>query len=287
MSQVQKPVLEQGRDKGMRQLSLFGDSEENPDGGRRYRPILTVAENFKGVLDIDTVKGCSLGMKAYPMGGCYGECYANKIAARYGIDFKTSVSRRLLRSTRVSIYFAVKDHYATWYRIGTAGDPCHDWDNTLDVCEFLQGTGKTPVIITKHWTALSDSHLLRLKTLSAVVNTSTSGLDSDSEIRHRVEQMDRIKEAGAKSVCRVVTCSFGPSQWARQCHEKQEYLLSLSPVVDNPLRATKSNKHVMNGDIILERKNEAIGGGKLVSLHNSSVYLGTCYNCPDQCGVGL
>jgi hypothetical protein len=62
---------------------------------RRYSGILTVTQNGKGCVDVDTVKGCARGMAAYPDGGCYGECYAAKTAARYGIDFTTSVSRRI------------------------------------------------------------------------------------------------------------------------------------------------------------------------------------------------
>jgi hypothetical protein len=110
-------------------------------------------------------------------------------------------------------------------------------------------------------------------------------MDTDLEIKHRTEQISRIQGYGIKSVCRVVTCSFGKSIWAKECKEKQDYLLSLKPVIDNPLRASKANQHVIEGDISLALKGEAIGGGKLVSLHCDSVYLGTCGDCPDQCGV--
>jgi hypothetical protein len=61
--------------------------------------------------------------------------------------------------------------------------------------------------------------------------------------------------------------------------------MTLKPVIDNPLRAEKSNPHVVNGDILLTRRDDAVGGGKLVSLHRDDVYLGTCEACPDQCGV--
>jgi len=33
-----------------------------------YLPILTAVENAKGVLDVDTVKGCTQGMNAHPDG---------------------------------------------------------------------------------------------------------------------------------------------------------------------------------------------------------------------------
>jgi hypothetical protein len=266
-------------------LSLFPVVVERPENGRLYHPFLTASENQKGVLDVDTVKGCTAGIGARPNGGCYNECYAQKIATRYGIDFSVSVSRKLTRATRAEVLYAVKDFKANWYRIGTAGDPCHDWDNTLEVIEFLEDTGKAPVIITKHWVKLSDSHIARLKRLRAVVNTSTSGLDTDNETKHRVRQIERLRAAGVRSINRVVTCNYGTSEWAVAAKRKQDYLLSITPVIDNPLRASKSNPRVISGDIILDRIDAAIGGGKYVSLHDKSVYLGTCNQCPDQCGA--
>ena len=80
---------------GNKQSLLFNDVIESAPG-RYYRPILTITENGKGVLDVDTVKGCTLGMKAHPDGGCYGECYAYKNAHTYGKDFHTSVSRQFI-----------------------------------------------------------------------------------------------------------------------------------------------------------------------------------------------
>jgi hypothetical protein len=253
-----------------------------------YRPILTVVENRKGVLDVDTVKGCTLGMRAYPNGGCYGECYARKNAAMYGIKFEVSVSRKISgREHRGTLNGIMNANPSNWFRIGTAGDPCHDWDNTLVVCRAFryQYTHKIPVIITKHWIAASDSHLRELKELRAVINTSVSGMDSDDEIKYRIQQRDRAKDAGLKSVCRVVTCNYGSSPWAISCREKQDYLMSLTPIIDNPLRACRSNQHVVNGDIRLTRHKESVGGGKYVSLASNNAYLGTCKGCPDQCGV--
>lgn len=261
--------------------------EDDSDSGtpKRYRPILTAAVNQKGVMDVDTVKGCSLGMAAYPDHGCYGECYANKIAHQYGIDFNTSVTRELSHRAWRDTFCSVRDHPASWYRIGTAGDPCHDWESTLQTCERLKETGKTPVIITKHWIAASDDQLERLSKLSAVINTSTSGMDSNPELYYRVGQIERIRSFGIVSVCRVVTCEYGNTDWGREAREKQDYLLSIKPSIDNPLRARQTNQRVLSGDIILTRRDDSIGGGKYVSLHSQAAYLGTCTNCPDQCGA--
>lgn len=48
------------------------------DRGRKYRPVVSACENEKGVLDVDSVKGCSHGLARYGEDGCYGECYAKK-----------------------------------------------------------------------------------------------------------------------------------------------------------------------------------------------------------------
>jgi hypothetical protein len=187
--------------------------------------------------------------------------------------------------TWCDVFCTVRDHPSTWYRIGTAGDPSHDWNNTISVCESLVGTKKTPVIITKHWVTLTDGQIERLQAIPAVLNTSTSGLDTELEIEHRVRQMKRLRGAGIRCVNRVVTCAFGNSEWAKARKDRQDYLLSLGPIIDNPLRAYQSNQHVVNGNILLTRVEEAVGGGKFVSLHDKSAYLGTCKGCPDQCGV--
>ena len=271
----------------MKQLSIF-DGAKGRSTPRRYSNVLTVSINRKGVIDVDTVKGCSLGMAAYPKGGCYGECYAYKNAHTYGFDFRTSVSRQFMgREHKGTLIKLMLRFPARWYRIGTAGDPSHDWTHTVAIVNALWHLHKVPVIISKHWIPMEDWHAEKLRRLGAVVNTSVSGMDSDTEISYRVGQLERLKGLGMRSVCRIVTCQYGASEWARGCQEKQDYLLSLAPIIDNPLRSRKSNPHVISGDIVLTRRGESVGGGKYVSLDSTAAYLGTCAGCPDQCGVDL
>lgn len=260
------------------------------DAGREvlpYLPVLTVSENLKGVLDVDTVKGCYSGMAAYPGTGCYGACYAAKTAKQYGRDFTIAVSRKPAPWSWREVWRQVRDFHANWYRVGTAGDPCHDWENTVTVCEMLQSTGKHPVIITKHWQTASDQQLERLRALSAVLNTSVSALDTEQELRHRLRQIERIRDAGIKSVARVVTCNFGATDWGRERDAVQRALLEFRPMIDNPLRIPASDPRVIAGDLVVSRIAEAVGGGKTVSLHSPDVYLSTCVGCPDQCGAHM
>jgi hypothetical protein len=195
----------------MLQKLLFDEFKPQPKG--QYLPVLTVVKNRKGVIDVDTVKGCTLGMAAYPDGGCYGECYACKMARAYGFNFKISVNRKIVDREHMNTLTIIMQGYpANWYRVGTAGDPCHDWSGTLTTIKALRYSGKIPVIITKHWRKLSDDQIERLRGLSAVVNTSTSGMDSDGEIKHRVGEIERLKGCGVRSVCRVVTANYGSSE---------------------------------------------------------------------------
>jgi len=254
---------------------------------RKYHTALTASINRKGVIDVDTVKGCTLGMRARPGTGCYGECYAHKIAKQYGIAFNVSVNRGFVDQWghRDAIIKQLLGWKPTFYRIGVMGDPCHDWDHTFAVVRALQPAKKTAVIITKHWVRLTDDHLSQLRELDVVVNTSTSGLDTDAETKHRVREFQRLAAAGVTSINRVVTCEYGDSEWAVAANAKQDYLLSLPPVIDNPLRVSPNNPRVLSGEIRTTRRMDSVGGGTLVSLHNQSVFLGHCSKCPDQCGA--
>ena len=219
-----------------------------------YGSRITAVVNKKGVLDVDTVKGCELGMKAHPGGGCYGECYACKTAKTYGMDFTKSISRKLSKKGNSYLLNKVYQHDAGWYRIGTSGDPSHDWDNTIEVCQLLSYTHKTPVIITKHWIELEPYQIEAFADLGAVFNTSVSALDTDEELPYRMEQFERLSEFGVESVLRVVTCDFADTLQGRIMANIQEQLLSNGNAIDNPLRVSKSNPMLLAGDIIAVKK---------------------------------
>lgn len=249
---------------------------------KQYKPYLSASIIRKGVLDIDTVKGCDFGMAKYPDGGCYGLCYAHKTATLYGFDFKKSVSRKL-NGNRAKIEKIVKNHPAPWFRTGNMGDPSHDWDNTVDVCEWLSRF-KVPVIVTKHWIGMSENHAASIRKCGAVVNTSISPLDTDSEIGYRISTFRHLKEIGINSVLRVVTAMFGDTDNGNELKRKQETIFNNFPIIENPLRIPGTDKRVMSGDIVAHRHKD-IGGGSTVSILNQSSYIGICKTCPDQCGV--
>lgn len=253
---------------------------------KRYHDSITATVNAKGCMDVDTVKGCTPGMSAKE-GGCYGECYAAKVATRYGIAFEESVVRGFSdwREHPSTLVKQLRAHHLPWYRIGVMGDPSFDWNHTIAVIAKLRPAEKTAVVVTKHWKTLTDEQLSNLMELDVVFNTSNSALDSPAQMKHRVGQYERLKRYGIRSVNRVVTCAFGDTEWGREAQRRQDYLLSLEPVIDTPLRVSASNPRVLSGDLLTTRRSDCIGGGTLLSLHDASVYLGRCDECPDQCGV--
>ncbi len=255
-------------------------------GLKEYNSVLSATVNRKGVLDIDTVKGCSFGIKKYPKGGCYGLCYAHKIASCYGYDFSKSIIRKNI-NTRI-IENIVKHHKLPWFRIGTMGDPSYDWNFTVCVCEWL-GRFKTPVIVTKHWAAMSDTHIEALRKCGAVVNTSTSPLDDEFEIDYRINKFKQLKEAGINSVLRVVSAKFGATDRGTKLKRIQDGIMNNSPIIDNPLRIPVNDNRVKSGDIITCKRISSVGGFGLstVSVFNRGAFLGKCGVCPDQCGVNF
>jgi len=252
---------------------------------KKYNPNLSASLNRKGVLDVDTVKGCEFGMNKNPNGGCYGLCYACKTATLYGYDFTKSVSRKIVDGKRAHIENMVKKHNAPWFRTGNMGDPSHDWDHTVDVCEWL-GRFKVPVVVTKHWVSMSNNHARTLRKCGAVVNTSVSALDTKKEIKYRVNIFKSLKEIGINSVLRVVSVRFGSTDKGNELKRVQEIIFKNTPIIDNPLRIPMTDKRVISGDIIAQRHKDK-GGGSTVSVLNPNAFVGSCNVCPDQCGVNF
>lgn len=252
---------------------------------RRYRDVLTADVNEKGVLDIDTVKGCTAGMTARPGTGCYGGCYAAKIAAFRGIDFTRSVERHVKGSAHARmIERAVKAAPQGFFRIGTMGDPSHAWEHTVRVVEWLSPFA-TPVIVTKHWRTASDAQLVRLVSCGTVLNTSVSALDTAQELRHREAQIERYRALGGVSIARIVSCDFNrATDEGSRMADVQDRLFTLRPTLDNPLRVPRTHTLVQDGTIRIKAVRD-ITTIRTMSLANDHTYVGHCAACPDQCGL--
>jgi len=265
---------------------------------RKYADKITLAKNDRGVWGLDPFKGCSGGLMAkyhaydcglnlmfknynfglYNIKGCYGICYAAKIAKFRGYDFSKVVKRDFIDDKHLQ-YIGEKLKSIPFVRLGVSCDPSSEWEHTLSIVGKIKPYIKNIVLITKHWNELTKDELLKLKGLC--VNTSISALDNEDDMNKRLFWYHKLKDY-CKSVLRVNTADFNDLK----LKEIQDRLLSNEKVIDNVLRFSRGHELVANG-IINVKKYKFLDSSVMASRHSGNAYFGYCDNCPDQCGILL
>jgi hypothetical protein len=265
---------------------------------KTFKEKITLNKNSRGCYILDTVKGCRILTKKE--NGCYGDCYANNIALRYGFDFSEIAKRNFYRDKSGQLYFLnfydskhedsiinqIKNIDMPFVRIGEMGDPSEDWQHTINICKIILVAKKPIVIITKHWNILSDEQLEEIKDLNITINTSISALDNDDEIETRLTQYNRLKKY-CNSVLRIVSCDFNKENhegYLRSIIQKE--LFKNEKVIDTIFRPSKNNPLVKN-KVINVQKIKFLKSTMLVSIYNKNTYFCGCKTCPDMCGVNL
>lgn len=224
-------------------------------------------------------------MNARPGTGCYGGCYAAKIAKFRGLDFSQAVARKVTGAAHArEIERAVSAAPEGFFRVGTMGDPSHAWEHTVQTIEWLAPLA-VPVVVTKHWHVATDAQFVRLIACGTVLNTSVSALDTPAELKHRERQIARYAALGGVSVARIVSCDFNTdTDEGRAMADVQARLFTLLPTLDNPLRVPRTHDLVQRG-IIRVRALRDLATLRTISAVNPDTYLGHCSACPDKCGL--
>lgn len=253
---------------------------------RSYSTKISLTKNSRGIYSLDTSIGCASGI-ANETGGCYNDCYAAKSAKLYGYDFSKTVQRNFeseyhRRFTLRQINKIPLD----FVRIGTSGDPSENWENTISVLKAIDKCNKEIVIITKHWTSLTDEQLNYLENINVCVNTSVSALDKPDLIARCLDQYNRLKPH-CKSILRIVSCQFDTNTYeGLQLSLLQDELFKNDLVIDTVLRVNKNNPLVKSGLVIAE-KSKFLGKNALISKLNKKTYFGKCSKCHEMCGVKM
>lgn len=263
---------------------------------KQYKNIISLSKNERGIWDLDTIKGCSSGLAENPK-GCYNDCYAYKTAKRYGIDFAKSIERDFESELhKNSIVRQIEKIDMPFIRIGCSGDPSENWQHAISIINKIRTSSqlslfdvsskKQIVIITRHWSILTDNQLKELSGFNICVNTSVSALDNDRLIEKAVQQYERLKPY-CKSVLRVVTCDFNEQiSEGKIKAELQRKLLKNENVIDTVFRPSKNNIFVTS-NLINVKKMAFMKSTALVSKYNKKTFLGKCNSCLEMCGINI
>lgn len=262
---------------------------------REYTNKITLTKNSRGIYSLDPSLGCSSGLSLNSK-GCYNDCYAARYSKKYGYDFSKTVLRYFeSESHKHKIIKEIEKIDMPFIRMGTSGDPSENWSHTLSICKAISTKyqlrlfpkeEKEIVIITKHWTNLSDEQLKELSNYNICINTSISAMDNKEVLNNALIQYERLKPF-CKSIIRIVSFDFNlDNEIGREKSILQEKLFKNKPVIDTVFRCSPKNKYVIDG-IINIKKTKFLGKKCYISKYNRKTYFGNCANCLEMCGVKM
>lgn len=253
---------------------------------KEYLNKISLIRNGRGVYCIDTTMGCYSGMTE-SVGGCYNDCYAAKTAKRYGFDFSKTVLRQFeSEQHKRDILNQITKVKMPFIRIGASGDPSENWQHTIDILKVISRCNIEIIIITRHWTTLTDTQLQCLSKMNICINTSISALDNTELMQRCLGEYERVK-LYCKSVLRIVSCDFNlDNEIGHRLAKLQAELFKNESTLDTVFRPSKNNKFILDG--VINVKTEIFNGKKcLASKFNRKTYMGKCGNCKEMCGVNI
>jgi hypothetical protein len=253
---------------------------------KTYSSKISLTKNSRGIYCIDTSIGCSSGMNNSE-GGCYNDCYAAKSAKIYGYDFSKTVLRYFEnRKHELEIIYKISRVKLDFVRIGCSGDPSENWDHCINILKVISKANKEIVIITKHWTLLSDENLKYISKINVCINTSVSALDNPEMLEKCLAQYNRIKSY-CKSILRIVSCDFNlESKEGIRLNDIQHNLFKNESTLDTVFRPSKNNPLIGSG-VINVKKGLFNGSKQLLSRFNKKTFIGNCSKCHQMCGINL
>lgn len=253
---------------------------------REYSPKISLIKNSRGIYILDTSIGCKSGMEE-TKGGCYGDCYSAKSAKQYGYDFSKTTLRQFENKTHEKeIVLQISKIKLDFVRIGGSGDPSENWEHCINILKVISRCNKQIVIITRHWTNLTEAQLSFLNTINVCVNTSVSALDNEKLISNSIEQYNRLKPY-CKSILRIVSCDFNlDNETGKRLSEIQHNLFKNEDTLDTIFRPSKNNNFVIAGVVNISK--DIFNGKKaIMSKLNKATFAGKCFNCKEMCGINI
>lgn len=253
---------------------------------REYTNKISLTHNERGIYSLDTSLGCSSGLENNAK-GCYNDCYAARYAKKYGYDFSKTKLRFFENEKHIKRTInQINKIDMPFIRIGTSGDPSENWEHALSIIDKIKDCEKEIVIITKHWTNLTDEQILRLTKYKICINTSTSALDESKLLNNALFQHERLKMY-CKAILRIVSCDFNKeNKKGLELSKVQDYIFKNYDCLDTVFRVSKNNQLVTDR-IINIHETKFMGKKCNVSKFNKKAFFGKCKNCLEMCGLNM
>lgn len=253
---------------------------------KSYSNKISLIKNGRGVYCIDTTMGCASGM-AENKSGCYSDCYAARIAKRYGHDFTKTILRHFeSEAHKRQILNEISKIKMPFIRIGASGDPSENWYHTIGILKTLSKANTEIVIITRHWNLLTNEQLEYLSTKNICFNTSISALDNKENLNRSLTEYNRIKPY-CKSILRIISCDFNTNnETGLNLSQVQHDLFKNENTLDTVFRPSKKNQFITNG-VVLAKEEVFNGKKQLASKFNRKTYMGKCGTCKEMCGQNI
>lgn len=169
-------------------------------------PVLIRAGRAGGLefdsLTTDVVVGCLPSTQV-----CYGSCFAARESYRLGVDFGVRVENTL-DEPLFRADLAQLPPGQRYLRNGWHSDPSWRWDLAARIAAVIHDEGRHTVFVTKLFRAIPPDILPRLIAARAELRISVSALDTDAQLRHRLEAAVAYRDAGGLAIPVVVTTRF-------------------------------------------------------------------------------
>ncbi|PHM67623.1 hypothetical protein Xsto_00186 [Xenorhabdus stockiae] len=153
-------------------------------------------------LTSDVVTGCLPENMA-----CYGMCFAAISSWRNGIDFGKRVDNYLDEDIFNSDLRSLPDTQK-YIRCGWNSDPSWNWSLSTRIAELARDANLLMIFITKAFRSIHDNIMQRLVAVRAEMRVSVSALDTNEQLKKRLEFIEQYRNAGGITVPIVLTGFF-------------------------------------------------------------------------------
>ncbi|MDR0218440.1 MAG: hypothetical protein LBI71_06070 [Enterobacteriaceae bacterium] len=153
-------------------------------------------------LTSDVVTGCLPESMA-----CYGMCFSAVSSWKEGIDFGKRIDNQLDEDIFISDLHALPETQK-YIRCGWNSDPSWNWSLSTRMAELAREANLLMIFITKSFRKIQDDILKRLVAVKTEIRVSVSALDTNEQLKRRIEFIEQYRRAGGVIIPIVLTAFF-------------------------------------------------------------------------------